>query len=533
MKQSLKRETGVGLLEVMIALLVVAMGTLGVIRIHASVLDANCNAKALGAATALAQMEFERVRTFLPAAICNAGDPDEPADENFDIAGGFEGVDPANAASCTNLLNTQGGLYYSVTVTSNSCKEAGQTYSFRSFLRPFDPSIFTASGGGNAAVPQPAVAKRLNDTVGKADGDIPAEAKRPTGVAIVPQADGSFILYVKRPDGRYYGRIESNVELLEVSGIIASRDAPISELALNMQLLTTAVGFCQFPLKYTNANDHTTYVLDVLPTGTKSAAYVCFVPTGWYGNIALDINASKQFACPDEPDNVNLVGGTRSIKAVFSQVVPPSSNDDIVGQSGILKYHETNGQTRKLHYVVYGANNPVRCQTAILNKGSGNNAPNNFITATSHGSPSTSYVISSQGYGGLKQYREPSPTVAGLKGVSCSTDGSCLRPRDYWLEVNGALTVAGTLSTTDLTIDMNDVQINISAPNPFTGVVASACAVTVANASSASFSCLTAPSREVVLSVANPTGVTISNTDAVTVTVGSSSVSGIALELKR
>ena len=114
----------------------------------------------------------------------------------------------------------------------------------------------------------------------------------------------------------------------------------------------TDVTYCIFPLPFSNENDPDTYGLrpgsstpgTSLSTDT-AAAYVCYVPEGWRGNIGLlqkcsDVynlfgKCSDDLACPGGTDGSAILSGIRNIKTLVR-----NASGVVVGASGVLPSHE-------------------------------------------------------------------------------------------------------------------------------------------------------------------------------------------------
>ncbi|WP_143895259.1 type IV pilus modification PilV family protein [Tepidimonas sediminis] len=466
---------GASLLEALISLLVLSAGVVGAVRMQTAILDSHCNAKAVSETTSLVQSIVESIavknassccdpNSTAPAAQCPL--PTAPAGTTYSVA-----LTASAADSCLYDIR--------LTQAQGICKTAA-FYNERKYLLNIPPhNSYTGPASGSGApglsIPNPTVARRVNENPvatlpGTAEG---TSADAAIKVFIRRDGDGPYRLFTQLSNGLYKEQIQSTNRLVRISGIVGLHSTLNKPLQLEsdlintnkLRIITSGVGYCQFPLRYGKANDPTTYEAAALPTNTRSAAYVCYVPEGWYGNVGLDFEnvPSKVIQCPDNPDEPGMIGGLRSHKVIFSAPpLPPTSLDKIQGQSGLLVRHEEEGLLRGLHFVMVETND---------NKATCNSSLQPGISFSSHSTPATSITLNRVGLGGLKQLAED-------RACSTTQAATCVRTYDYWVEVVGLRAVSGVLQReAGSEFRWDAIKLFASRTAPFGGTLATPCAL--------------------------------------------------------
>lgn len=441
-----QRQSGIILLEALVAFLILTFGTVAAVKIQSTLVQSHCSANAQAQAYLYAASEMERVRALSLADYCTPGSPTNPIDTRFTFDTDVTGF----ASTCTTPPLS--GLTYTVTINSTACQGDVQTFTFSSTIRPNDPSIFTSASGGGNNLPSPTVAKRINDTTGTETSTINFISGFNPNVGMgVEEKDGAFFLYEKNDDGKSYKRIESNVNFVEISGLIISRDDDLSDVSPFLQLLTSAVGFCKYPLNYSDPLSSASFTVGGTPK-SRSAGYICYVPEGWYGNINVRSSVAKTFACPDDPNSPDAIGGFRSIRSLLL------NGSSIIGQTGVLQSDMTSGATSNLNYIIYEANNPVACPTVIENATTSKGKTTlNYITVVKD-----ELIINKQSPGGASRFSDECISRTGTQ--------RCLAPADYWVRK-----IDSTIVTLQAPDTLAAPTLQITSTNPLTGFLTFDC----------------------------------------------------------
>ena len=434
-KSTLQR--GLGLIEALLSLLVLSIGTVAAVRMQSAILDAHCNAKSSALAATLLDGMASLVRQ--STGSCPA------------LTQTQDGVTVALAPINTPGVTTY--CSYDVTITHQQCRTA-QTATFSDVrIMRASASTTSASGSGGAGpeIPRPSMAERINEAaVASPVGSIQSNPiDTAVGVRITRDASGRFRLYVATPNNQWKEMVRSNVPFVRISGVLASTGATIASLRASgsqLTLNTSYVGHCLFPLSYTNPNDVNTYSAAVPASNATAAGYICYVPEGWGGTIGIDfLNwPNNTHACPDlSPNNPSgLRGGYRSHKTIFSSVFPPTMESHILGQSGVRTADEP--LLRNLHFLIYESNQQRPCNLVILNET--NQGVPQYITIGNAATPPIS--LRSMGYGGLRQLQPVAGTGSerGLEGLTCRSKETCLKPADYWVRIGESALLSGVLN---------------------------------------------------------------------------------------
>lgn len=537
-------QRGNSLIEVMLSLVVLGAGLVGATRMQSAILDAQCTAREHAIFAAKLTQVVESLQAYSSNTCC------DPAAGTCGTIGSDFSITrtvPPSSKVCTYTI--------AYTPAGNSCVSDGTVTSKMTTVTffPRESAGGTTGGGGSGInIPTPVIASIKNRDTGTSNAQsldgvaVDNGTDVNIGVAIRRDAEGKYILYAKNESsGNYFERLNSNVELVRISGVLfftTSDDSSIQILRSSngLSIFSSGTGFCQFPLYYGSANDPSTYRINGLPSDTKSAAYICYVPEGWYGNVGIDFNniPNKVWACPDgTPDNNNLYGGFRSIKAIFSNPAPPQTAADIKGQSGVLTRHQSS--LTGLHFVLYQAKQKSTCPAIIQNKTKQGVVQG--LTFASHSSPANSITLKSVGYGDVRQVKATAsitPSTSGMQGVECRTDVQCLKPLDYWVEVVGLTEVKGTLErTSGATFLWKNIVLLANRASPYGGTFSSACAVDAVSdeeqttRSSVGFTCYAGQGDAVTLGVPEGSGAKVADTSPAQVLTYTAPTSGVTLKL--
>lgn len=348
------------LIEGLVSLMVVAAGILGVAKLQSAVVTASADAKATSTAYSLARAKIEELRVTTQRSQhsgtnCTAG---------TDVKNGSDTVATVGAETTysrtwtvTPLKNKDGScdaLRHRVTVqVSWSTREGSKNVSLTSIVAWNDPLLASptvgtggAGSGGGVGAP-PSAARFVPDNYAYTiKTSFPSSYN--DGASVVLSDAGEYILRIDEK-----AKIASNVPFVRLSGLVALDQASGTKATMKIQdivVYRTDITYCIFPLPFTNPDDPNTYGLR--PPGTPgvtlstdtAAAYVCYVPEGWRGNIGLLEKApcgnkgndklclisDDHLACPDD-----LSPGTRNIKTLVRD-----SNGAVIGASGVLPSHE-------------------------------------------------------------------------------------------------------------------------------------------------------------------------------------------------
>lgn len=361
------------LVEGLVAMMVVATGILGIAKLQSAIVTASADAKATSMAYSLGRAKLEELRnttlkTEHQGTTCTAGTVVRTGTDNVSLTG-ME-TTYTRAWTVTPATNVDGSCTAArhriqVTVTWTT-RERSKNVTLRSTVSWNDPlatsaTLGTGGTGGGAGGAPPTTAKFVPDDYAFTEDS----TVRPTGndkARIVRSTKGEYILLVDNK-----AKIASSVPFVRLSGLVAvdqtagKNQNPTS--ILNVAVYRTDVTYCIFPLPFSDENDPETYGLrpesstpGASLTTDTAAAYVCYVPEGWRGNIGLlqkSYNCNDVYnlfdgttrigkcdfradlACPGGADGSAVLSGIRNIKTLVR-----NASGAVVGASGVLPSHE-------------------------------------------------------------------------------------------------------------------------------------------------------------------------------------------------
>ncbi|MFN3611324.1 hypothetical protein [Tepidimonas sp.] len=361
------------LVEGLVAMMVVAAGILGIAKLQSAIVTASADAKATSMAYSLGRAKLEELRnttlkTEHQGTSCAAGTIVRTGSDTVSLTG-LE-TTYTRAWTVTPATNVDGSCTAArhriqVTVTWTT-RERSKNVTLHSTVSWNDPlatsaTLGTGGTGGGAGGAPPTTAKFVPDDYAFTEDS----TVRPTGndkARIVRSTKGEYILLVDNK-----AKIASSVPFVRLSGLVAvdqtagKNQNPTS--ILNVTVYRSDVTYCIFPLPFSDENDPETYGLrpDSSTPGASlttdtAAAYVCYVPEGWRGNIGLlqkSYNCNDVYnlfdgttrigkcdfradlACPGETDGSAFLSGIRNIKTLVR-----NTSGAVVGASGVLPSHE-------------------------------------------------------------------------------------------------------------------------------------------------------------------------------------------------
>lgn len=125
------------------------------------------------------------------------------------------------------------------------------------------------------------------------------------------------------------------------------------------------------PLNYSDANNPETYAIGA-PATAMSAAYICYVPEGWYGNVGIDFTSipNRIWACPDgatpgTANNPDIYGGF-GLSNLFTPAPSPETSRNLQVFRAKADYLPAMSGTRLrgLHFILFN-NQKGFCPTVI------------------------------------------------------------------------------------------------------------------------------------------------------------------------
>ncbi|TSE37787.1 type IV pilus modification protein PilV [Tepidimonas fonticaldi] len=528
---------GITLVENLIALLVVTAGVVGAVRMQSAILDAHCSTKNHATTLASITAAVEQLRANSTTACC------DPA------SGCSVGIASNLSVNLTSSTNTSCNYRISITTTSQCKSPATMGGRSLDFTIPIAQKTAVSGSGGETGIeiPKPIIAELRNKDTGISNpnllpGTISASetaSDRNAQVAIREDSGGRFVLYARNNStGNFFERLISNTRYVRITGVLFNGNNVPTIASLRstngLTIFATGAAFCQFPLNYSDANNPETYVIGA-PATAMSAAYICYVPEGWYGNVGIDFTSvpNKIWACPDgaapgTANNPDIYGGFRSLKSIYSSPIPPNVETDIKGQSGLLARHEAEQRLRGLHFILYSNNQKGFCPTVIQNPDRRGVAQG--LSFISPGTPTTTQTFFTVGYGGISQTKAISPPVAGALGIECRNpennngNPTCLRPLDYWVEIIGLSSVTGTLTRADNGFAWSAVTLLANRTSPYGGIFSSACSVETVptdeqfSKTSVAFTCLVGSGETITLGVPEDNGVELTEASTPSIT---------------
>lgn len=362
-------------------MMVVAVGVLGIAKLQTVVVSNSADAKARSEAMTLAQAKLDELRNvalqgehYTNSGTCATGSV---------VAGGNDNPTGVNATYTRNWTVTPNCTpprhQIQVTVSWTGAANESKNVRLNSVIAWNDPTSSTlklsagsGTGGGGLAPPS---AARL--------GDDAQDYENLPGSATPNGSDGTYTNYnsgsgeweilVALPGGGYRVALYSKVPIVTLSGIVAldrgiapdasgsARDVrtEAETLITNIAVYRTDITFCLFPLRFTSENNLSSYGAGGNTVSTdRAAAYKCYVPEGWTGNIGLlqrsyETGCSGKYnlfdgqtrvsgcdfrgdlACPGSNDGSANLFGVRGHKVLIV-----NGSGAIVGQSGVLEHHQ-------------------------------------------------------------------------------------------------------------------------------------------------------------------------------------------------
>lgn len=398
-------QNGSVLIESVVAIIIVAAGAVGMLKLHARLMNDAVEAKVRNEATTLAQAKIDDLRDSmlssehfsLVGTTCNAGSrmvngSDTPIASN-------SGTYSRNWTITPYCNPTRHQVQVAVAWGSGST----QTVTLNSVIAWNDPAKATtnpgSTGSGGGVFGTPTTATLINNAPlidALPDG---SSSLRNDGTAIqFDSSNNEYSLYVK-VGTKFQKVMESSVVLIPLSGLIAVENA--SGFSVDMTKVNvegSEAVYCTAPLRFGNQDQPSTYGISggtPSQSSDKAGAYVCYVPTGWTGTLSLfeknsscgnqlfknnkngSCNYTEALACPELVDGSLNLSGQRTIRALVLD-----TSNTIVGQSGVLPGHSTMvmpnypnlTRTQRLDFVIYKpatGSNPQRCSSIFLNSGSG------------------------------------------------------------------------------------------------------------------------------------------------------------------
>ncbi|NIC41503.1 hypothetical protein [Aquabacterium sp. A08] len=363
--KSRRHSNGIVLIEAVVSMMILALGFLGVAKMQTAVVSASANAKARAEAMMIAQARMDTLRY-----ITQQG-------QHFSTVGGCTGGTVLQSSAAPIVRNGVNASYTESWVVTAVCvpsprhsvvvtvawtdeRNADQTVTLNGVIAWNDPAKNVASpppgGAGSGGFGTPSNV-RVGDNTPKDSLGTP-NGKDGSGI-FYNTATKEYELRVAMQGGPYRTALYSNVPIVRVTGIVAldtttvgntNYTVNLSRLRLsNIAVYRTDITFCIFPLQFTEENNPLTYGMRNANDTTggalsdpddRAAAYTCYVPEGWAGNIGLlnyEVSNSnpENYACPDDQQNNSYVEAARSHKV---EIVDGTG---VIGQSGVLTGHET------------------------------------------------------------------------------------------------------------------------------------------------------------------------------------------------
>lgn len=478
-QRSSRRDSGYALIEALVSMMVVAIGVLGIAKMQTVVVASSADAKARSEAMTFAQTKLDELRNialqgehYTNGGTCAAGSV---------VASGNDSRSGVNATYTRTwtVTPTCAPARHQILVTVGWTSAANESKNVRlnSVIAWNDPTSSTlklaaGSGTGGGGVSPPATARLGDDAqdYGSLPGGATANGSDGT-YTNYNSTSGEWEILVALSGGGYRVALYSKVPIVTLSGIVAldrgiapdasgsARDdrTAADTLITNIAVYRTDITFCLFPLRFTSENDVSTYGAGGTTTSSdRAAAYKCYVPEGWTGNIGLlqrsyETGCSGKYnlfdgqtrvdscdfrgdlACPGGNDGSANLFGVRGHKVLIVD-----GSGTTVGQSGVLEHHQrmlmpgyiSLTRTQRLDFVIFkpvtsGSSRIETCSTRFSTTGSG----------TSGTSPANYTVFLRSGAGGdgvpsivnqvyvIDRYLQG--TSGGFITVSGTAGGSC------------------------------------------------------------------------------------------------------------
>lgn len=459
------KSRGIALIEAIVALVIVSIGALAGTRLHMTIVGSHSESMARSQAVFVIQQISESLRGAPDHAAFVSRCTDYSA---YRTSSGFT-LPPAvltATVSADNCNNPVPNVTISTTWQSPLSGQT-QTLSHTQPLAWINPNRYgsTNAGSGSGYISPSPQARRLTDTVGIAASTVTAANSGFTSIIggfAVRVEDGKHILY-KRSGNTYFKSIESLGEYVMIAGIFAVHSSAPNEgsgnnqwLRSQVRMVTSNVGECNSPLTYTSANDPTTYQQGTVGNGVPFG-YLCFVPEGWYGNLAVaySTNSDKDGPFQGKPFKACPRISAASTDGIrLHRVLTVDINGIAVGQSGVLTRHQfvSGSPTRPLNRLDFIIHNQTNCPTSV----------GTLITS-----------IGAEG--------------AALSNA-CRTDVACLKPYDYIVEtINAVEDIQGNLTpASGVTVNLGTLTLAADSSCP-TGA---GCGCTVTAGSPVSYKCV-------------------------------------------
>lgn len=458
-----KHQLGSVLIEGIVAMLIVAIGSVGVIKMQSALINNAAEAKTRSEAASLAQAKIDDLRdTMLSnehfATGCTVGNR---LTGGSDTPNGSSHATYTRSWAVTPFCNPTRHLVSVTVAWGNSTNQSVTLNSVIAWNDPAREVTTTGTGGsGGGGFGEPATARLVNEAPINALPQGSSPLRNDGTATYYSTIDQEYSLYVSV--GTQFRRVlVSSVELVPLSGLIGVEN--VSGFSVDMtkvRIVGSDAVYCTEPLRFGNQNNPSTYGVN---GGTRSlstdkaGAYVCYVPTGWTGTLALfernsnascgsqlfknnkggNCNFTEALACPELYSGSAVLTGERTVKALVL-----NGNGQVVGQSGVLPGHNTMQmpgypsltRTQRLDYAIYkpaSGNTPQRCGS-IFNtidagwSGSVNGVNYNIILRNGAGT-------NNSGTDGVPSIRHPDYVIESYSGnggfatVSGSV-GSCTAP---------------------------------------------------------------------------------------------------------
>lgn len=360
-----KRTSGFILIEAVVAMMVFALGVLGITKLQVAVVSEGAAAKARAEAMTIAQARMDTLRLIARQA------------EHYSTSGGCSaGTLVASSSTPVSVTGVNAIFSETWTVTvgcSPSPRHQVQVnvawsdprYGAQSVrldgaiawndpVKNYPTLAGGGSGGGGLGTPSNV---RLGDDVKDYDSQ-PGTKNGKDGTSINYNATTKEYELVVSMTGGYRVALYSNVPIVRVTGLVVldptsgyevnvttgSNRLKLSDIAV----YRTDITYCLYPLAFYDQNDPATYGSSngsnegqASGTSDRAGAYVCYVPEGWAGNVGLlnyEMGTSGNpayYACPDDRVDSSVFSGARSHKV---EIV--NGSNVIVGQSGVLEGHQ-------------------------------------------------------------------------------------------------------------------------------------------------------------------------------------------------
>lgn len=366
-----KHSSGFILIEAVVAMMVFALGVLGVIKLQVAVVAESSAAKARAEAMTIAQAQMDTLRLIARQT------------EHYSTAGGCAAgtllASSASPVSITGINATFSETWtvtvgctpsprhqVQVTVTWTDPKYGSQSVRLDGAIAWNDPiknyPTLAGSGSGSGG----GLGTPTNVHLGDENQDYttqPGTKNGKDGTSINYNSDTKeYELVVPMSSGGGYRvGLYSNVPIVRITGLVVldPTSSPDYAVALgngsgqlrltDVAVYRTDITYCLYPLSFFDQNDPSTYGSSngtnegqTSGTSDRAGAYVCYVPEGWAGNVGLlnyelgTAGNPKYYACPDDRVDSSVFSGARSHKV---EIV--NGSNVIVGQSGVLQGHQT------------------------------------------------------------------------------------------------------------------------------------------------------------------------------------------------